>query len=399
MVRRIVITCLLCICLAVVPSCGSGLSTGGQSAQETAQTISAQLHYTHSMQTDYAEGFAVDYYAEDFALITLSDGSRFLIAPEPAADGTEAAVPGDLPKDIVVLRRPVDNIYLAASAVMDMFCAMGALDCITLSGIEQNAWHIAEAYDAMARGDILYAGKYSAPDYELIKAKGCTLTVQSTMLEHVPEVKEQLELLGIHVFEDHSSYEESPLGRMEWIKVYGVLTGHEEAAQAVYETQREAFAKGTATEQLQKRVAFFHVTTTGAVTIRKPEDYIAKMIGLAGGTYAFADMEVPEGATGTMNIQMEQFYASAKDADVLIYNSTIAGEIYSVDELLEISPLFAEFKAVREGNVWCISADFFQNSMQLGTAQEDLHRLLAADLTQISGTESEEGFTFLYRLE
>ena len=29
----------------------------------------------------------------------------------------------------------------------------------------------------------------------------------------------------------------------------------------------------------------------------------------------------------TMNMQMESFYAAAKDADILIYNSTIDGEL------------------------------------------------------------------------
>jgi len=298
----------------------------------------------------------------------------------------------------VVLRQPVGNIYLAASATMDMFCAMDALDCITLSGIEENSWHIEEAREAMEQGQIRYAGKYSAPDYELIKASGCTLTVQSTMLEHVPEVKEQLELLGIHVFEDHSSYEQSPLGRMEWIRVYGVLTDHEDEAEAAYAVQKAAFEKGTASEDLNRKVAFFNVTSTGAVNIRKPEDYIAKMIRMAGGTYVFDDIDVPEGATGTMNIQMEQFYDKALSADVLIYNSTIAGEIHSVDELVALSPLFADFKAVQEGNVWCMSADFFQNSMELGTAMEELHDMLL--LTTGEGSEeAEDKFTFLYKLD
>ena len=350
------------------------------------------------MQTDYAKEFSVDYYEGGYALITLSDGSQFLSVPE-SINGQQAVVPDDLTEHIIILQQPVGNIYLAASAVMDMFRAMEAMDCITLSGIEQNSWHIEEAREAMEQGRIVYAGKYSAPDYEMIKASGCTLSVQSTMLEHVPEVREQLELLGIRVFEDHSSYEESPLGRMEWVKVYGVLTGHEKEAEAAYAAQKTAFEKGTAAEPLDKKVAFFNVTSTGAINIRKPEDYIAKMIRMAGGTYAFDSIGTPEGATGTMNIQMEQFYAGAQDADVLIYNSTIAGEIHSVQELLDKSPLFADFKAVQEGNVWCMSADFFQNSMELGTAVEDIHNMLLLDAGEILDKSMMEEFTFLYRLE
>lgn len=375
---------VLCTALIFLASCGY--------TKEKNSDISTALVYDHSMQTDEAKEFTVDYYEGGYALITLSDGSRFLCVQ------AEQTVPEDLAADIVVLRQPVGNIYLAASATMDMFCAMDALDCITLSGIEENSWHIEEAREAMEQGQIRYAGKYSAPDYELIKASGCTLTVQSTMLEHVPEVKEQLELLGIHVFEDHSSYEQSPLGRMEWIRVYGVLTDHEDEAEAAYAAQKAAFEKGIASEDLNRKVAFFNVTSTGAVNIRKPEDYIAKMIRMAGGTYVFDDIDVPEGATGTMNIQMEQFYDKALSADVLIYNSTIAGEIHSVDELVALSPLFADFKAVQEGNVWCMSADFFQNSMELGTAMEELHDMLLLT-TGEGGGEAEDKFTFLYKLD
>lgn len=49
-----------------------------------------------------------------------------------------------------------------------------------------------------------------------------------------------------------------------------------------------------------------------------------------------------------MTIQMESFYDAAADADVLIYNSTIDGELDSLDALLAKSPLLADFKAVQD---------------------------------------------------
>ena len=64
-----------------------------------------------------------------------------------------------------------------------------------------------------------YAGKYNAPDYELILSKACDLAIESTMISHSPEVKEQLEQLGIPVLVERSSYESHPLGRMEWLKL------------------------------------------------------------------------------------------------------------------------------------------------------------------------------------
>ena len=55
--------------------------------------------------------------------------------------------------------------------------------------------------------------------------QNCGLAIENTMISHTPEVKEQLEKFGIHVLVDYSSYEPEPLGRTEWVKLYGLLTG------------------------------------------------------------------------------------------------------------------------------------------------------------------------------
>ena len=78
---------------------------------------------------------------------------------------------------------------------------------------------------------------------------------------------------------------------------------------------------------------------------------------------------------------MESFYAGAKDADVLIYNSTIDGEIYSIAELLDKSPLFSEFRAVQTGNVWCTGKNLFQEPMGIGKLIGDFYRVLSGDGT------------------
>ncbi|MDE7197651.1 MAG: ABC transporter substrate-binding protein, partial [Lachnospiraceae bacterium] len=118
------------------------------------------------MPLQYAENFSVDYYAGGYmALTTLMDGKRFLLVPE------KAEIPVNLAADIVVIKRPVTNIYLVASAVMDSFCALDGLSSIAFSGQRAEGWYIDEARKAMEDGDILYAGKYNKPDYELIVSR------------------------------------------------------------------------------------------------------------------------------------------------------------------------------------------------------------------------------------
>ena len=65
-----------------------------------------------------------------------------------------------------------------------------------MSSKNSNKINVPEAREAMENGKILYAGKYSAPDYELITSQNCRLALESTMIYHNPEVKEQLERAG-----------------------------------------------------------------------------------------------------------------------------------------------------------------------------------------------------------
>ncbi len=351
-------------------------------AQERNTDISQELTYTGSMDLVYAEKFAVDYYEDGYALITVNQDMQYLLVPE----GMEA--PEDLAEGIAVLQQPVDHIYLVASAVMDMFVSMDALDSVRFSGLQESGWYIEEAREAMEAGDILYAGKYSTPDYEQILAEGCGLAVENTMIYHTPEVKEQLENFGIPVLVDYSSYEAEPLGRTEWVKLYGLLIGKEEAAEEAFQSEMEAFQSIQESEEDigdEKSVAFFYITANGEANVRKSSDYLAKMIDMAGGEYIFRNLGDEESASSTETMQMEEFYAGAKDADYIIYNSTIDGELSSLDELLAKSPLLKDFKAVESGNVFCTTRDLYQSSMELGTIISDIHSMLTdrTDMTYI----------------
>ena len=183
----------------------------------------SELTQTGSMDLSYADQFSVTYYGEEnYALVIIGEDEKFLVVPEGEP------VPEDLPEDITPLLQPLTNMYLAATSAMDFFCHLDAVDQITLSGTDRSGWYLEEPKKALEEGTMEYAGKYSAPDYERIVDKSCSLAIESTMIYHCPQVKEQLENLGVPVLVERSSYEADPLGRMEWIKLYGVLTGKEQ---------------------------------------------------------------------------------------------------------------------------------------------------------------------------
>ena len=381
------VCCVMLIGLAGLCGCGSSSDTNKDTVgitKEATSNVDALGEPTDHLQLAYAKNFSIDYYEGGYKLLTIKDGTQILTVPE----GKKA--PDNLDESIIVMQQPVNNIYLVSSAVMDMFRELNALDTIGFSAQKAENWYVEGAKAAMENGDILYAGKYSSPDYELLVSKKCSLAIENSMILHSPEVKEMLEDFDIPVIIEYSSYETHPLGRVEWIKFFGALTGMEEEAEKAFEKQTEIVKHVTATKKTDKTVAFFYITSNGLVQVRQSNDYIPKMIELAGGRYIFENLG-DESKRSTMNMQVEEFYNKAKDADYLIYNSTIDGGVKSVDELIEKCSVLSDFKAVKSGDVWCTEKDVYQQSMSIGFLIEDIHNML-------QGADDKE-MNYLYRLD
>ena len=357
--------------LKLIPAAALTLTGCGRKAQP-ANTES--LVFSHHYKLDYAQQFTADCYEGGYTMLTIAESdARFLVVPEDAAE-----VDG-LPADVTVLRQPVENIYLVSTSVMDLLLHLDALDSVAFSGTKAEGWYLPEVKQAMEEGKIAYAGKYSAPDYEQILAAGCRLAIENTMILHTPEVKEQLEHFGIPVLVERSSYESGPLARMEWIKFYGILLGKEELAQQVFDRQAERIAPLLDQQSTGKSCAFFSISANNLANVRKGGDYVARMIEMAGADYVFADLTDSGNSLSTMNLPLEDFYAGARDADFLIYNSTIEGVVSTTDELVAKCSLLTDFKAVQNGHVWCVAQSFFQQSMELADFILELHRLFTED--------------------
>lgn len=327
------------------------------------------LAYESSMKPAYAEGFDIHYYSDGYTVIDVRN-QRYLLVPEGMP------MPRKLPQGMTAMQKPVQNIYLAASSAMALFNAIDALDHIRFSGTDKNGWQIEAAAAAMEEGRIAFAGKYSAPDYEALAVGNCGLAIESTMIMHSPEVKEKIEELGISVFIDYSSYESHPLGRTEWIRLYGAMVDKQEEADAFFAQQEQILAGLETIEETEKTVAFFFINAAGQVSVRTSGDYIPKMIELAGGRYVFDDLENTENKMASVKISMEQFYEKAADADYLIYNAAIENPLRSIKELEEKSSLFREFKAVKKGNVWTTDKYMYQASDLTGEMIRDIHTML-----------------------
>lgn len=348
----------------------------------TEESFDGKLIFDRSMELSYAKCFSLDYYKGGYKLASLSDGTRLLIVPEGMS------IPQDAPEDAIVLRQPVENVLVSSAPVISLINAVGSLSSVSLTTNDVDTWYIDEVKDALTDGSLAYVGEFDAPDYEKIAASGCTLAIYSAMLTE--DVEAQLESIGVNVMVDRSSEEEHPLARVEWAKFYAALFNSEDKAEEVFSAQESLVNGLSRLESTGKSVAVFYITSSGSLYARNAGDYMAKMVELAGGVYALSD--VGAGKSGTAKMELEAFYEKASDADYIIYIWSTGGKPNSMEELLARGEILSELKAVKEGNVWCTTPDFFQLQSTIGGMVNDIHLMLVSD-------SSVDALTYLYRLK
>ena len=165
------------------------------------------LAFEKKMDFEYAQAVDIFYYEGGYKFLDVYDSGQYLLVPEGAQ------VPEGLDENVTVIKAPLEKIYMAATASMALVSGIGGLDKVGFSSVTADNWYVQAAQDAMNAGDILFAGKYSEPDFEMLLSQGCDLAVESTMILHSPKVQEMIEKLGIPVFIDRASYEPHPMGR------------------------------------------------------------------------------------------------------------------------------------------------------------------------------------------
>lgn len=322
------------------------------------------------VDNQYAKLFTIERYEGGYSCIKVDDGRNYLIVPEGMR------VPDDM-SDCIIINKGCDRIYLAGTAAMSLFDAAIGLDYIKFSSLKAEDWYVDGAVKAMNNGDIVFAGKYSAPDFELLLKENASLALESTMILHKPDILEKLEEVGIPVFIERSSYENHPLGRLEWIKVYGEICGREGQAKDYFDKQCEVVNNLNFDNLEEKTVAFFYINDNGCVITKKSSDYIPKMIAMAGGKYIYESLGDEDGsATSSVNMTMEEFYSTAKDADFIIYNATIQNAPKDLDSLISTWPLLKDFKGLKDGNVYVMTKSVYQATSETGTIIEAINDML-----------------------
>ncbi len=245
-------------------------NAANNNAANTNEPEKFELKSLGQMKIEYAKRFSIELFEGGYRIITAGTGGyKYLIVPE----GKPLPGEGDIDEKTLVLQQPITKVYMCSTGMESLVDAIGALDCTPLVGTDKSGWYLPNVIAAMESGKIKFGGKYSEPDFEKIVSEGIQLHVNTTMIDSKPDVLEKFDELKIPSLVEDSSKEGSPLARVEWVKLFGVIFGKEAEADKYFEEQKKMVNDNTSAS-LGKTVAMGYISSNGdKAYLRNGGDY------------------------------------------------------------------------------------------------------------------------------
>jgi ABC-type Fe3+-hydroxamate transport system substrate-binding protein len=178
-----------------------------------------------------------------------------------------------------------------------------------------------------------------------------------------------LDEVGINYAIVNEWTEEGALQQMEWIKFFAAFLDLDTLADEVFTANAEYMQEledlvSEVPADSRPKVAYCTVYN-GVVYTVPGNSTFAGDIERAGGIYAMSDLQ----GDGVVEVSMEEFLSSCRDADIIIYGSRFCPD---KAYLLETEPLFAEFDAFQNDQIFAYSRDYYMNSAKIVEKYEDL---------------------------
>lgn len=295
-------------------------------------------------------------YARGFKVTTLPSGVRLLDISDPegvqseefhyalVARGNEA----DVPEGYTAISVPIRTAVCMTSLQLSNFIRMGLQEVVT--GITSTR-HLKDPImrRQLKSGLTKRIGIEGNFDREVIMALSPDVILVSPFKRGGFEALRDAGAPTV----PHLGYKElTPLGQAEWIKVIGMLTGHEQEAAAAFDSIAIAY------NDLKTRV-----DSAMAAGARRPRvfsgemrggnwyavgghSFLARLLNDAGGEYFLKDNTESGGVT----LDYETVYASASDADYWRIVNSYDGN-FDYEALRASDGRYADFKAWRNGGV------------------------------------------------
>lgn len=300
--------------------------------------------------------------------------ASYLIVNDPSLLADE--VLNQLPTETTILQTPLREVVITSSSHCSFLSeidkinnVIGAtdLDFIKCSGIMEKK----------AKKDIINFGQSYQPNLELVTE----YKPNAVFLDYYSSVNNNLlEKSDTNIIYTLDYLENTPLGRVEWIKFYGLLFDEYAKSDSIYNKRKESYL--TISKKLEnienKPTVFFDKPYQGSWNIFGGESYMSNLIKDAGATYTWGYDNKRTNTPMTFEAVLEK----ASNADFWLIRHF--GESLSYNNMAKEYKPFSYFKAFKNKNIW-------ENDTKKTTYYEDIvvsPHLILEDLGRVFHADS-----------
>ncbi len=316
--------------------------------------ISTFLFSCTTKKTEQQQHQKTTKYACNFRLIQHDDYIKLqLLKPETGEiDQTYALVKKttktELPSSMARIEVPVKNMAVLSTTHIGMLSALNALDCIK-GTTDPTYISNPKILKRIKSGEIAAFTDDASLVPEQLLRKKIGLVVYSGFGKAFPNA-DKLATLGIYTMPNYDWREEHPLGKAEWIKVFGYLIDQPEQAEAYFKQVERNYL---ATKKLIGRSTKYPKVLVGSLIgdiwyAPAGKSYMAHLFRDAGCDYIYASEE----GTGSCRKTFEQVYNDQLKSDFWINPGAV-----SIADLLRQQGKYGLFKTVKNKQVYCYTHD------------------------------------------
>jgi len=160
--------------------------------------------------------------------------------------------------------------------------------------------------------------------------------------------KSKLVKAGMKIINITEFYEETALGKVEWIKLFGLLLGKQELANKAFDDVESRFLKleNSSIAKKDEPTVFSGIMYGDTWYAPGGNSFAAKFYKAAGANYVWGK----DGSSGSRSFSFEKVYQDAVDADYWI---GVGGQ-ESLKSMLESNSNYGLFKAFKNKNVYSV---------------------------------------------
>ena len=158
---------------------------------------------------------------------------------------------------------------------------------------------------------------------------------------------ENLQKSGLNLLIQADWMEQTPLGKAEWIKLYGALFCKEKEAKTHFDAIVKNYQQAVALVQKQskKPTVLYGSMYQDQWYVAKGQSWVAQFIKDAKGQYLWDKLE----GSGSLGLSFESALEKGKNADYWI----ATGSFKSLAELAQANPHYRQFDAFKNKKIYC----------------------------------------------